>query len=359
MHSSMHCMLPARISVLLALALIFVLSCSNAGTGSITLNQQQPASIQPNALPPLPIDLPATRAAQAIDVTTQRGQDAVTTTAGCSPDGADSLLISAGASGLEYAMYQFSPGAGTLSSVVAAIDVSAGSQVWIGIANYGSFKWDLQGPYPSAGASQFDNLGSGDYVNAGGNSYFIALAYDATSVSVSSVEFSVEVTPATFNISGMVTDSAGPGVLPGATLTLSPGGATAITTVNGSYQFSGLAAGTYTVTPSLTGYTFLPASRQVTVGPNASGIDFVGTAEVPAVTYTADIAPIMENYCTGCHDANSPAGGIPLTTYSEVKSMSSLCNSDIKSDAMPPGSNKLSAAEKQKFQDWIDAGKPQ
>ncbi|HUX26994.1 MAG TPA: SdrD B-like domain-containing protein, partial [Burkholderiales bacterium] len=51
-------------------------------------------------------------------------------------------------------------------------------------------------------------------------------------------------------------------------ITLSLGGSTtgttmgtAVTAPDGSYSFSGLAAGTYTVAPSLTGYTFTPASN--------------------------------------------------------------------------------------------------
>jgi 6-phosphogluconolactonase (cycloisomerase 2 family) len=51
--------------------------------------------------------------------------------------------------------------------------------------------------------------------------------------------------------------------------------ATATTDASGSYSFSGLANGSYTVTPSLTGYTFAPASLAVTVnGADVTGQDF-------------------------------------------------------------------------------------
>ncbi len=43
------------------------------------------------------------------------------------------------------------------------------------------------------------------------------------------------------------------------------GTATATTSSTGAYTISGLANATYTVTPSLTGYTFSPASSSVTV----------------------------------------------------------------------------------------------
>ena len=43
------------------------------------------------------------------------------------------------------------------------------------------------------------------------------------------------------------------------------------------YTLSGLAAGTYTLTVSKSGYSFAPTSRTVTVPPDATGQDFVGT----------------------------------------------------------------------------------
>ena len=45
-----------------------------------------------------------------------------------------------------------------------------------------------------------------------------------------------------------------------------------------------LPAGAYTLTPSKPGYSFSPASRTVTVPPNATGQDFVGTASTISIT---------------------------------------------------------------------------
>jgi hypothetical protein len=59
------------------------------------------------------------------------------------------------------------------------------------------------------------------------------------------------------------------------------GAATATTTADGSgnFSFTGLANGSYTVTPSRSGFTFTPASRSVTVnGANQTGINFTGQA---------------------------------------------------------------------------------
>jgi len=66
-------------------------------------------------------------------------------------------------------------------------------------------------------------------------------------------------------------------------VTISDGaGHTATTDSNGNYTLSGLAAGTYTITPSKSGYTFSPTSRTVSVPPNATGQDFTGITELIA-----------------------------------------------------------------------------
>jgi hypothetical protein len=79
-----------------------------------------------------------------------------------------------------------------------------------------------------------------------------------------------------YSISGRVTDSSG-NPIPGVTIS-DNAGHTTTTGSDGRYTLSGLTAGTYTITPSKSGYAFSPASRQVTVPPDAMGVDFVGTA---------------------------------------------------------------------------------
>jgi carboxypeptidase family protein len=89
-------------------------------------------------------------------------------------------------------------------------------------------------------------------------------------------------TTQTYNLSGMISPAPGGG---GATVTLS-GAAIATTTTNsaGNYTFTGLASGTYAVTPSHTGYTFSPTSQVATVnGANVTGLNFTATAQVGAI----------------------------------------------------------------------------
>ena len=84
----------------------------------------------------------------------------------------------------------------------------------------------------------------------------------------------------TYDISGQVTAN-GTG-LDGVTITLSGAGSgTTTTDIDGDYSFSGLSNGSYTVTPSLTGYTFDPTSRNVTIsGQNETGVDFSADEEI-------------------------------------------------------------------------------
>ena len=91
----------------------------------------------------------------------------------------------------------------------------------------------------------------------------------------------------TYTISGNISP-----VTSGATVTLS-GSASATTTSDGSgnYTFSGLLNGTYTVTPTETGYTFNPPNTQVTVSSaNVTAVNFTSTA-LPTYTISGSIGP--------------------------------------------------------------------
>jgi len=179
--------------LLAATLTVFLLAaCSSSGTDSLSAVQSGSAPGPLSGLPEIPFDLPLDHGTAAIEVTMQDGADAFAMSTGAVVSGTE-LAITAGPGALEWGMWQFAPGAGTLTGVLAAINISAGDQVWIGIANYGTMSWQLQGPYPAAGASQFDNLGAGDYTSPlGENCYFIVGAYNSTTVNVASVEFSVD-----------------------------------------------------------------------------------------------------------------------------------------------------------------------
>src|ERR1700730_7727388 len=88
-----------------------------------------------------------------------------------------------------------------------------------------------------------------------------------------------------YGISGTISPATGGS---GATLTLG-GAATATTTTDssGSYTFSGLLNGTYTIVPSHPGFTFTPGSQTATVNSaRVTGVNFTDTAAsvAPAIT---------------------------------------------------------------------------
>jgi hypothetical protein len=79
--------------------------------------------------------------------------------------------------------------------------------------------------------------------------------------------------PGTYSISGTIAPASAGSA---SALALS-GPATASTAANssGNYSFTGLANGTYVVTPSASGYSFTPTMQTVTInGANATGVNF-------------------------------------------------------------------------------------
>ena len=84
--------------------------------------------------------------------------------------------------------------------------------------------------------------------------------------------------PTTYTISGTVG-------IAGATVTLSgSSSARATSGPGGAYSFAGLASGSYTVTPSLAGYTFNPPSQSTTVSKANVTLNFSVAAAPPNIT---------------------------------------------------------------------------
>ncbi len=75
-----------------------------------------------------------------------------------------------------------------------------------------------------------------------------------------------------FSISGHVINAPA-----GVTLTLEPGALTQVTGSDGSFTFSAVAPGAYTLTPTKTGYTFTPPNRQFTLSGPLPNQDFTAT----------------------------------------------------------------------------------
>jgi len=113
----------------------------------------------------------------------------------------------------------------------------------------------------------------------------VSLAVTVSGANVTAGSFTA--TAQTWTITGAVGTSGS-----GATIALT-GTSTATTMANaaGAYTFSGLANGSYTVTPSLTGYTFSPVSMAVTVsGANVTAPSFTGQSTLGPITVDASVS---------------------------------------------------------------------
>ncbi|MBP7184250.1 MAG: hypothetical protein KBA06_01990 [Saprospiraceae bacterium] len=89
------------------------------------------------------------------------------------------------------------------------------------------------------------------------------------------------------------------------------------------------------------------------------------SCDTTSVSYSADILPIVNTYCVGCHSGSSPSGEISYETYAEVKS--SVFNNgqflgsirhDVGYSEMPKDASQLSNCKIAKIQKWINDGAP-
>ncbi len=80
--------------------------------------------------------------------------------------------------------------------------------------------------------------------------------------------------------------------------------------------------------------------------------------------YAANIQPILQNHCTGCHSGTAPASGLDLTTYQSVKNIAQnglFINVVMQTPGFPPmpkGAAKLSDCKISQIRKWIQAGAP-
>ena len=113
----------------------------------------------------------------------------------------------------------------------------------------------------------------------------------------------------TYSISGNVSGDVSAGV------TISAGGKSAVTDGSGNYTISGLADGSYTVTPTLAGYTFAPANQSTTIsGGNVTGINFTatstgGTTYSVSGTVTGDVSAGVTVSVDTSHSAVTDGSG--------------------------------------------------
>jgi hypothetical protein len=99
----------------------------------------------------------------------------------------------------------------------------------------------------------------------------------------------------TYTISGAISPSSGGS---GSTLSLSgPAAGSTTADSSGNYSFTGLANGTYAVSPTHSGYNFNPSVQTVTInGSNVTGVDFAATQQTSnsvALSWVASTSVVL------------------------------------------------------------------
>lgn len=170
---------------------------------------------------------------------------------------------------------------GTVSGAVAQ-----GVTMTLTGSNTGSTTTDASGNY------SFANLGQGSYTvtpKLVGYSFTpVNQQVTISNANVTGVNFT-SMAVQTFSISGTVTLN-GTGQS-GVTMTLTGAGSgTTTTDSNGNYTFSGLNAGTYTITPSKSGFTYNPTNLTVTITTgNVTGQNFTATPVVQTFSISGQV----------------------------------------------------------------------
>lgn len=77
------------------------------------------------------------------------------------------------------------------------------------------------------------------------------------------------------------------------------------------------------------------------------------------VTYTANVKPILDGNCIGCHSGNTPSGDLDLTTYVNVRAIAETDTLVLRmNDAMNPmpATGLLPQADRTTVEDWVAGG---
>jgi hypothetical protein len=244
------------------------------------------------------------------------------------------LVFVGGCSGLISQNSQQAPPPQTYSLMGTISPAAGGNGATVTLSGAGSATTTAD----SSGAFTFKGLANGTYaLTPSRTGYTFSPTSQNVTVNgatVAGVSFTAtqQVNP-TYSVSGTISPAAGGN---GAAVTLS-GAANASTTTNnsGNYTFAGLSNGVYVITPSLTGYTYAPASQNATVnGANVTAVNF--TASVAAVAPTITAQPANQTVTAGqtATFVVVAAGTAPLS-YQWQKSGVSLAGATASSYTTP------------------------
>jgi hypothetical protein len=195
-----------------------------------------------------------------------------------------------------------------------------------------------------SGSYTFSGLADGSYtVTPSKSGYEFSPASQAVTVSGGNETANFTASLITYTISGTVG-----GAPEGSTVSLS-GDATESTTTNASgyYSFSGLANGSYTVTPSVPSYTVSPTSQPVTVSGGNETANFTATLNTytisGTVTGTVGVTLTLSGASTGTAttdaDGNYSLEGVPDGAYTVTPSKAGYTFSPASQDVTVSGAN--------------------
>jgi uncharacterized protein YjbI with pentapeptide repeats len=185
-------------------------------------------------------------------------------------------VLTAGTYGRGAWQTTLSDGSGSTYAVSGTITTSTGAAIaGVSVSN-GSSSVSTN----SSGQFSFTGLANGSYTltpSLSGYSFSPASrSVTVNGANVSGQNFTGTATASTYSISGTITTSTGAAI---AGVSVSIGSSSVSTNSSGQFSFTGLANGSYTLTPSLSGYSFSPASRSVTVNSaNVTGQNFTGAS---------------------------------------------------------------------------------
>lgn len=99
------------------------------------------------------------------------------------------------------------------------------------------------------------------------------------------------------------------------------------------------------------------------------GADDTVEAETPGVTWHADIRPIFDAHCNGCHGPGATVAPFELTDHEAVVELLPVIEASLADGSMPPwgasagvemiGDLSLTADQLALFESWVEAGAPE
>lgn len=97
---------------------------------------------------------------------------------------------------------------------------------------------------------------------------------------------------------------------------------------------------------------------------NTTNCASVGCDTAAAVTYSGDLAPLMQSYCNGCHGGSNASAGLDFSAYATVKQTAQIgriqgaMRAATGYKVMPPSGNLVSSCFVDKIDKWVADGAP-